>query len=187
MIVVKHFLLNVHEVNLFVASCSETRQAVVIDAGAYDERVAAYVAENGLVVSTIFVTHDHYDHTDGLAEYVQRFGADVVAGSSPIGGCNARVAAHGDTISLGPQTGRIFSTPGHTPHGLSLAFPGHVFTGDALFAGSVGGTGSKHDYDMQIAAIRKYIFTLPDDTLVHVGHGPSSTVAVEQKYNPFFV
>jgi glyoxylase-like metal-dependent hydrolase (beta-lactamase superfamily II) len=184
--IVKHFLLDEHEVNLFVAACPESREAMLIDAGVFDTRVLAFVEENRLRLAKIFITHDHYDHVDGLAGYAARSGAEIMCGSSPIGGCDARVVKHGDTIQLGNVTGTVYSTPGHTPVGLSLAFPGHVFTGDALFAGSVGGTSSKEHYDMQIAAIRKYIFTLPDDTLVHVGHGPSSTVAIEKKYNPFF-
>ncbi|MBM3289294.1 MAG: MBL fold metallo-hydrolase, partial [Candidatus Hydrogenedentes bacterium] len=152
--IVKHFLLEVNEVNLFVVACPDTGDAMLIDAGDFDERVPAFVAENGLNVSKIFITHDHFDHTDGLAQYVKRFGAEVISGSSPIGGCAACVVQHGDEVRLGARTGRVLSTPGHTPAGLSLAFPGHVFTGDALFAGSVGGTGPKEDYDMQITAIR---------------------------------
>ena len=185
--IVKHFLLDVNEVNLFVAACPKTREAMLIDAGGFDERVPAYIAENGLSLTRIFITHDHYDHTDGLAEYAKRFGAEVISGTSPVGSCNARIVKHGDEIHLGSLTGKVYSTPGHTPVGLTLAFPEHAFTGDALFAGSVGGTGAKENYDMQLDAIRKHVFTLPEDTLVHVGHGPSSTVAVEKKYNPFFV
>lgn len=185
--IVKHFMLNVHEVNVFVAFCSKTREAILIDAGAYDERVADYVREKKLALKCAFITHDHYDHVDGLAEYVEQFDLAVYAGLSPVGRCTAKVVRHGDEIRVGTLMGKIFETPGHTPNGISLAFPGHVFTGDALFAGSVGGTGNPRDYQTQLDAIRKYIFTLPPDTLVHVGHGPSTTVAVENRYNPFFV
>jgi glyoxylase-like metal-dependent hydrolase (beta-lactamase superfamily II) len=80
----------------------------------------------------------------------------------------------------------VLATPGHTPDSLSLSFPGVVFTGDALFAGSVGGTGSPRNASQQIEAIRKHIFALPDDYEIHPGHGPASTVAVERGCNPFF-
>ncbi|NLT59553.1 MAG: MBL fold metallo-hydrolase, partial [Candidatus Hydrogenedentes bacterium] len=83
--------------------------------------------------------------------------------------------------------GRVLATPGHTPDALSLAFPGMVFTGDALFAGSVGGTASPALARQQLDAIRNHIFSLPADTEIHTGHGPSSTVAIESRYNPFFV
>ena len=185
--IVKHFLLNVHEVNSFIAADSETRDAMLIDAGDYDERIAEYLFDKGLNLKKIFITHDHYDHTEGIAEYMNQFHPELISGTSPIGGCDARIVKHGDQIQLGRLTGKIYSTPGHTPVGLSLALLGHVFTGDALFAGSVGGTSNPRDYDTQLAAIREHIFTLPGDTLVHVGHGPSSTVAIEKRYNPFFV
>jgi glyoxylase-like metal-dependent hydrolase (beta-lactamase superfamily II) len=184
--IVKHFLLDVNEVNSFIIACEDTRQAMLIDAGAFDEHVSAFLGNRGLSLSKIFVTHDHFDHTGGLGAYVDRFGVEVISGSSPIGSCRATVVKHGDQVAVGDLRGRVLSTPGHTPWGLSVAFPGCVFTGDALFAGSVGGTTNATDAKRQIEAIRAHIFTLPPDTVVHVGHGPSSTVDIERRYNPFF-
>ena len=184
--IVKHFLLNVNEANSFVVACPATREALLVDAGDFDENIAAYLHDTGLTLSKIFITHDHYDHVDGVQEYMQRYEPDLISGTSPVGGCDAQIVKHGDEIVVGKLRGRVLSTPGHTPVGLSLSFYGHVFTGDALFAGSVGGTATSRNFDLQIEAIRKHIFTLPPDTLVHVGHGPSSTVEVEQTYNPFF-
>ena len=184
--IVKQFLLNVHEVNSFVVSCATTRESMIVDAGDFDDRIAAYLHDNGLILTTIFITHDHYDHVDGVAEYVKRYAPDVISGTPSVGGCEAQVVKHGDRVAVGQRRGTVLSTPGHTPVGLSLAFSGHVFTGDALFAGSVGGTGSSADYEMQNTAIRQHIFTLPPDTLVHTGHGPSTTVEIEKAHNPFF-
>jgi len=185
--IVKLFALDVEEVNAHVAWCTETKAAMLIDAGVYDDRIVAYLREHKLTLETIFITHDHYDHVDGLSEYVRNYQPEVVAGMTPIGGCPARVASEGDTIRLGKHEGRVLSTPGHTPVALCLAFPGHVFTGDALYAGSVGGTSTQENYDRQIAAVRSQVLSLPPDTLIHCGHGPASTVAVERRYNPFFV
>jgi glyoxylase-like metal-dependent hydrolase (beta-lactamase superfamily II) len=183
-----HFRLNVVEVNSFVYACPETREAVLVDCGEFDPRIREFVERNGLRLTTIFVTHDHYDHVQGVADAAAHFGARVVAGTSSPGGHAAdRVMEPGETLKLGSLTGRVVDTCGHTPVGLSLIFPGRVFTGDALFAGSVGGTSNPEDYERQIANIRKNLFPLPDDTLVHCGHGPSSTIGVEKRYNPFFV
>jgi hydroxyacylglutathione hydrolase len=185
--ILRHFLLDVNEANAFVLGCDETREAVLIDAGEFNPAIVGFMAAQELRLSAIFITHDHFDHTGGLAEAVRHFGATVFAGSPNPSGCEAHVVRHGESIAVGRLTGKVLATPGHTPDGLSLAFPGHVFTGDALFAGSVGGTGSQDLYDEQIAHIRENIFTLPPNTEVHTGHGPSSTVAVESNYNPFFV
>lgn len=186
--IVRHFLLDVNEVNAFVVGCPETKEAMLIDAGAYDDAVAQFLEEQGLTLKTVFITHDHYDHTDGLGEYVTRYSADVIASIPTVQGHKvAKQVKHGDQVHVGNLIGTVYETPGHTPEGVSLAFPGCVFTGDALFAGSVGGTASEADKQRQLDAIRKYIFTLPPETQVHVGHGPSSTVAIESRYNPFFV
>jgi glyoxylase-like metal-dependent hydrolase (beta-lactamase superfamily II) len=185
--IVKHFLLDVNEVNCFVVACEETREAMLIDAGSFNQRIAEYLSSAGLQLKAVFITHDHFDHTDGLAEYVGRYNARVISGTAQVGGCKATVVRHGDTVRVGNLEGTVYSTPGHTPVGLSLAFPGHVFTGDALFAGSVGGTSSPENARIQLDAIRRHIFTLPPDTEVHTGHGPSSTVSIESRWNPFFV
>lgn len=184
--IVKHFLLDVNEVNAYIVACEETRQAMLIDAGAFDDHVVACLRNFGLSLSRIFITHDHFDHTEGLRDYVDRFGPEVISGASTIGGCKAAVVTHGDEVAVGHLRGTVLATPGHTPWGLSLAFPGCVFTGDALFAGSVGGTTNAADAKRQMEAIRAHIFTLPPDTLVYAGHGPASTVDIERRYNPFF-
>ncbi len=183
-----HFRLSVIEVNAFVLSCAETNEAVLVDCGEFDPRIPEFVEHHGLHLTTIFITHDHYDHVQGLRDAATHFGAMVVAGTESPGGYRAdRIVKPGDTVQIGTLTGRVVDTSGHTPVGLSLIFPGRVFTGDALFAGSVGGTSNPEDYDRQLANIRNNLFPLPDDTLVHCGHGPSSTIGIEKRYNPFFV
>lgn len=183
-----HFRLNVVEVNSFIYACNETNEAVLVDCGEFDPRIPEFVTRHGLMLSTIFITHDHYDHVQGLHDAAAQFSAKVVAGTESPGGYKVdRVIKPGETMRIGTLTGRVVDTSGHTPVGLSLIFPGRVFTGDALFAGSVGGTSNPEDYERQISNIRKNLFTLPDDTLVHCGHGPSSTIGIEKQYNPFFV
>ncbi|MFA6242615.1 MAG: MBL fold metallo-hydrolase [Candidatus Hydrogenedentales bacterium] len=185
--IVRRFLLDVNEANAFLVVCEETKEAMLVDAGAFAPAIAEYIAAYNLKLSQVFVTHDHYDHTDGLASIVARYGAKVFAGKHSVGGCDAIRVSHGGTVRVGRIEGTVRETPGHTPEGISLVIPGHVFTGDALFAGSVGGTSSPENAKRQIDAIRKHIFALPPDTQIHTGHGPSSTVAIESGFNPFFV
>lgn len=188
----KPFLLKVDmaigEVNCFVYGCEETKEAVLIDAGKFEPAVADYVRAEGLKLSTIFLTHDHGDHVAGVTECAGKFGAKVIAGVESPGGYKAdTVVGHGGEVHVGRLVGRVVSTPGHTPVGLSLIFPGMVFSGDALFAGSVGGTSSGENFAMQVEAIREHLLTLPGDTQIHSGHGPATTVSIEKRYNPFFV
>ncbi len=190
--IVKHFNLKVPmaigEVNAYVCACETTREAMLVDAGILDPAVVAYIEENHLRLTTVFVTHDHPDHTAGADDYRQKFDAQLVAGTPTVGDFPVdRVMAHGDTLTVGTLEARAVSTPGHTPVALSLIFGGVAFTGDALFAGSVGGTGTPENAAMQIAAIREHLFGLPGDTVVYSGHGPATTIEIERSYNPFFV
>ena len=183
-----HFRLNVVEVNTFIFACPETREAVLVDCGEFDPRIPEFITQNNLRLTAVFITHDHYDHVQGLRDAATHFGAKVVAGTESPGGYKAdRVIEPGESMQIGGMTGRVVDTSGHTPVGMSLIFPDRVFTGDALFAGSVGGTSNPEDYERQISNIRKNLFSLPEETLVHCGHGPSSTIGIEKRYNPFFV
>jgi glyoxylase-like metal-dependent hydrolase (beta-lactamase superfamily II) len=82
----------------------------------------------------------------------------------------------GEEIETGSLRFRIIHTPGHSPGGISIYIPGHVFTGDALFEGSIGKTDLPGgEYDLLISSIRDKLLILPGDTIVHPGHGPLLT------------
>ena len=183
-----HFLdIETNEANMFLVACTETRKAMLIDAASFDPRIPAFLDDNKLTLESIFITHTHYDHVGGLAEFVRNYHPTVYAGVSDVNGINTQKIGHGTKICLWNTEARVVALPGHTLESMGLFFPGMVFTGDALFSGSIGGTANIHNKAVEIDAIRKHIFTLPDDTLIHTGHGPSSTVGIEKKYNPFFV
>jgi glyoxylase-like metal-dependent hydrolase (beta-lactamase superfamily II) len=191
--IVRVFLEETMEANMYVVGCEQTGEALLVDAGAYPEDLADFLKDHGLRLTKIFITHGHHDHMEGVDRILAAMGG---ASNSPItlysatgrvGNRDAIAVKHGDTFHIGEIKGTVVATPGHTPDGLSLILPGMVFTGDALFSGSVGGTSGPEAYRRQIQAIREHIFTLPDDYEIHGGHGPSSVVWVEKKYNPFFV
>jgi glyoxylase-like metal-dependent hydrolase (beta-lactamase superfamily II) len=182
-----HFMLSNNESNAFVLGCDETGEALLVDCGAFERSIPEFLEEHELRLTTIFITHGHYDHTDGLAEAARDSGAEVVAGAPPCGGVEARKAGLGDTVSVGSMTGHVLPVPGHTRDSLCLAFPAMVFTGDALFAGSIGGTSSGGQKRELIEGLQTHVLSLPGETEIHPGHGPSSTVRVERDSNPFFV
>lgn len=95
---------------------------------------------------------------------------------------------HGQPLQLGDDAVEVFLTPGHSPGSISFynADGGWVIAGDVLFNGSIGRTDLPGgDFDTLIASIRTYLFKLPDGTTVLSGHGPSTTIGNEKKYNPF--
>lgn len=181
----RHFLTHVNESNVYVLSCDETREAALIDAGELTTEVVAHLERVSLTLTAVFITHDHYDHTEGLGEAVLRYGCEVWAGCDRVNRLETVLLQHGDQVRVGRLTGRVIATPGHTTDSISLAIDDRVFTGDALFAGSVGGTRSQAAASQQIDALRRHVLSLPDSTRVHPGHGPSSTVSIERRFNPF--
>ncbi len=92
----------------------------------------------------------------------------------------------GEVISVDKLRFQILHTPGHSPGGICLISEKIVFTGDTLFAGSIGRTdfpGS--DYETLMRSIREKLMNLPDDTTIYPGHGPKSTIGQERRFNPF--
>jgi hydroxyacylglutathione hydrolase len=180
------FRLDVNEANAFVVGCETTSEALLVDIGEASVLVEDFLAEHGLQLRTIFISHGHYDHTGGLDAALARHGVEVVSGGGLGAPGRVRRVQHGDEVRIGRLVGRVLATPGHTEDSLSLVFPRMVFTGDALFSGSVGGTSSPRQAKQQIAALREHVLSLPNDYEVHPGHGPASTIKVERRYNPFF-
>lgn len=185
--ILRPFLLDVNEANAYVVGCPATREALLVDAGDFDFRIVDFIAENRLRLSAIFITHDHYDHTGGLPGYAGEYSARVLSAMGKVGGKFSIPAQHGDNICVGDIVGRVCKTSGHTPDSISLVLPGMVFTGDALFAGSIGGTYSQEQAREEKENVREHILSLPDDYVIYPGHGPASLVWVERSANPFFV
>ena len=163
----------------------------------------------GYTVAYVINTHGHADHCAGNAAVIKATGAklmihekdaDRLKGlmsgvfSAALGGRPSPkpdvLLRHEDIITVGDVPLTVLHTPGHTPGGICLYTPGHVFTGDTLFVGAVGRTdlpgGSARTL---LTSIRTRIYKLPGDTVVWPGHDygetPSSTVAREKRTNPF--
>ncbi|MCX7964008.1 MAG: hydroxyacylglutathione hydrolase family protein [Candidatus Sumerlaea chitinivorans] len=189
MLYVRHFRLNPEFVNSYVIVDEESGQALLVDAGEWSPEIARFLEKSGLTLTGIFITHRHYDHAGALPEYTARYpnvrvyceGA-VDAGS----GVFVRVR-DGDSIPLGKSAATVYHVPGHTDDQCVLYFPdaGLLFSGDTLFAGSVGGTSGETARNQQLDALRQKIVVLPDRVRVFPGHGPITTVGIERRANPF--
>ncbi len=97
-----------------------------------------------------------------------------------------RLLKDGDRLSIGDMAFTVLHTPGHSPGGISLAGEGVVFSGDTLFNCGIGRTDFPGcSYEELMESIVNKLLSLPDDTIVYPGHGPSSTIGDERKHNPF--
>lgn len=180
--------------NGYLAICRQTRKAVVIDPGFQAPRILQAAAEHNAHIDCVWLTHGHYDHLEALSEITAATGAgaaihaaDLELAGTMASHIGARLVAGGQ-VRVGAQSFDVRATPGHTEGGVSLIHAeGTAFVGDALFAGSLGGTRQRKAYEAQIAAVSKQLLSLPPETTLYPGHGPATTVSEERDNNPFFV
>jgi glyoxylase-like metal-dependent hydrolase (beta-lactamase superfamily II) len=195
------------EENCFLLGDDESGAAIVFDPGDEAERIVAAVREHGWTVDTVLNTHGHIDHIGAAQEVKEALDAkfylhpldnyllpDLVAHGQTYGIVNARVPtvdvelADGDTIPFAGQTIHVTHTPGHTPGHCIFTIGDDVICGDLVFAGSIGRTDLPGgDHNAMIDSLERVMLALPDQMRLHPGHGESTTVAVERKYNPFLI
>lgn len=174
-------------VNAYVLWDPENRGAAIFDTGADPAPLLQIVEREKLEVIGIFLTHSHADHIQALAALKHKLGVDAwSAEREPVRGTLA--FRPGDLFNAGRHFIRTRLTPGHSPGGTTFVIEGKLLsaaiTGDALFAGSIGGV--RTNYAAALAAIRHEILSLRDETIICPGHGPMSTVGQEKENNPFF-
>ncbi len=191
--------------NCYILGCEETKQAIVIDPGDEGDRILMALAESGLKVKHILNTHGHFDHVGGNLRLKEVTGATLAIheDDSPMLSELSRSAAYfgvstenspeadqylveGDIIEAGSISLQVIHTPGHTRGGVCLYTPGHLFSGDTLFAGSIGRTDLPGgDFDTLINSIKTKLLCLPRETIVYPGHGMPSSIEMEIARNPF--
>jgi len=193
------------QVNCYLVGCETTRDALLIDPGSDPDLILKGIAEAGLSVRSIVNTHGHCDHIGANRRLVEETGAELCmhpddvplieraleqaalyglqTTQSPQPG---RLLVEGDRVEVGKLSFEVFHVPGHSTGSICLHADGHVFVGDVLFAGSVGRTDLPGgNFEQLIAGIRSKLLVLPDETLVHPGHGPDTTIGREKQVNPF--
>lgn len=194
--------------NCSILRCSATGRAAVVDPGGEIERIVAATERRKARVETILLTHAHVDHAGQAAALAERLGVPIVGphrddefwiealpGASDQFGLEparsfvpTRWLAGGDVVNVGDATLEVRHCPGHTPgHVVFVDAPARLaIVGDVLFAGSIGRTDfPRGDFDTLIRSIRTQLLTLDDDVRFVPGHGPSSTIGVERRTNPF--
>lgn len=180
----------------------------IIDASFEPAELIDRVRKLDLKPDALLLTHAHVDHIAGVDEVVRAFpglkvfihAAEKDWLNNPVlnlsAGAGIEITARGpdglikegDTLTLGDTRWQIFHTPGHSPGGITLyhAESNTAIVGDTLFNGSIG----RHDFpgsdfDTLARSIRDKLYTLPDQTTLYPGHGPTSTIGREKRTNPF--
>ncbi|MBI5755663.1 MAG: MBL fold metallo-hydrolase [Nitrospirae bacterium] len=168
-------------------------KAVAFDTGNSSKKVLHVLHERGLRLKYIFLTHSHSDHTGGLSEICRATGAGIgmperesALGFEKEMGKDLFLVKDNSEYNVGRHTIRAISTPGHTIGSTCYITKNYCFSGDTLFAGSVGMSYGIDGYKNLLDSVRTRILTLNEDICVFPGHGPSSTIREEIMHNPFF-
>lgn len=165
---------------------------VLIDAADDAPRLLELIGDHGLVA--VITTHRHHDHVGALAEVVRTTGAQAWAGAPDVEAIEQQTGVRsipvwtGDLIEAGGIRLEVIGLVGHTPGSIALVLrsgradePVHIFTGDSLFPGGVGATGSAQQFNSLLADVSTKIFDrFDDETIIHPGHGDSTTIGVER-------
>jgi glyoxylase-like metal-dependent hydrolase (beta-lactamase superfamily II) len=170
--------------NIFLVSDEATREAYIVDGGPEPEAISAAAA--GLNVKAILITHGHRDHHEHVGKLKSLLHVPVAIGIDDA----AQLSIDPDFLivdqqcfSFGPHTLQAIHTPGHTPGSTCLLYDGHLFTGDTLFPGGPGNTQNDPvRFERIISSIRERLFVLPDQTVVHPGHGRDTTIGAERPH-----
>lgn len=190
---VRHHPQDPHPSNGYVFFLDGGKRAALVDPAGIPQNLLRVLSGGQYHLEYILVTHKHADHCDATAEVSMNFPrAKIVmhaADAHALGTLSesAMQLRDGQELPFGDVRIRMLHTPGHTDGSSSYLFKSTIFTGDTLFAGSVGGAyGDASTYEDILNSVRSKIFTLPDDTVVMPGHGPPSKVSWERDHNPFF-
>jgi len=207
-VIVEHIPVGLLACNCIVLGDEKTGKAIVIDPGDDIDKIEALLSKHGLTVTAILATHAHIDHVGGLALLKERTGAPALIHEAdvplyealaaqaewlgvpapPVGEIDKNLV-DGGSIDFGRLRVDVRHTPGHTPGSVSLVLPQDkpvVFSGDTLFAGSIGRTDLwGGNFDDIMRSIRGTLMALPDEALVVPGHGPETTIGAERRTNPF--
>jgi hydroxyacylglutathione hydrolase len=201
--------------NCAIIGDPRTLECIVVDPGDEVERILGLLGRYKLKVTAIVSTHAHIDHVGGLAKLHQYTGAPIMMHTDDLPlyrGMDEQarflgiqtpelaevhqLLKEGDALHWGDFLAKVMHTPGHTPGSVSLFLPTdggnatlshpQLFSGDTLFAGSIGRTdlwgGSFEDI---LTSLKEKVMQLPDSTIVHPGHGASTTIGHERDSNPF--
>ena len=203
---VEQYVVGPVQTNCYFAVNDETKEMILIDPGANADRLIRIIEEEKLNPVAILLTHGHFDHAGGAAEVAAHFGIKVYAEEHEretlddpklnlSGWTGAETTYHADVFLKDEQEFdlagfhiRVLFTPGHTVGGCcyDFAYQDALFSGDTLFAQSVGRTDfPKGSASALIRGIKEKLLPLPDEVTVYTGHNDTTTIGTERRYNPY--
>ncbi|MEW6584123.1 MAG: MBL fold metallo-hydrolase [Nitrospirota bacterium] len=202
--IIQKFVVGPLENNCFVIGDEDSKEAFVVDPGDEPDRILDFIKDKGLDLKYIVCTHAHFDHVAAVPEIKEGTGAKIVLHRNDLELYNHiemqglvfgiefeplpqpdMLAEEGASLVVGKLRFEVLHTPGHTPGGICLYGESMLFTGDTLFAGSVGRTDLHGGSLGELKGSFKRLMSLPDSVSVLPGHGPESSIGKERRDNFF--
>jgi hydroxyacylglutathione hydrolase len=175
----------VHFSNCYLIGPDGPGEAVLIDAGVFDEGLLRLVEDNGLYIRYVLLTHVHHGHVNGLPTLQKVYEASVYAAEPERLEAPPTHVGEGNILHCGSFTFEVLETPGHSNDSVCFLTNGMLFTGDSLSAGSIGRTATGYERALLLSSIRKRILSLEEDVLIFPGHGPPTRLEIERRFNPY--
>lgn len=190
--------------NCYLVADPDSDALAIVDPGSEPDAIIAEIEKSGRTPAAIWITHAHVDHIGAVAPVKRRY--DVPVWLHPLDAALYRVGgrqadlygipyeeppapdeefAEGATVTLGSLALTVMHAPGHAPGHVVLHGHGHALVGDCLFAGSIGRTDLPFSNPAHLEQSLARIIALPPETVVHPGHGPTTTIGEERIANPF--
>ena len=167
---------------------------LVIDPGDEADKVLGLLEKQGLTLEAILLTHGHFDHVGAVKTLAAETDCQVYLCQEELALPGAMTAGplfytdfykEGDRLTLAGLSFEVLHTPGHTPGSVCLRFDEHLFSGDTLFAGSCGRTDFPGSSPRDMVCSLSRLAKLEDHLKVYPGHGGSTTIGEEKRYNPY--
>jgi hydroxyacylglutathione hydrolase len=203
-------IIDVRTVGAFEENCwlvqdPGTREAVLIDPGDEPEALVTMVEDAGALLRAVWLTHAHLDHigaVEGIRRRWRGIPVHLHPADLPVYTNGARAARaygipfeqpaaperelrEGEDLTVGALRFTVWHLPGHAPGHVAFIGDGHCFSGDLLFAGSIGRSDLPLSDPRALAASLQRLVTIPPGTIVHPGHGPATSIGAERATNPF--
>ena len=173
--------------NGYIVVCPETNEGVIIDTPAEPEKLLDAIGD--VKITSILITHKHWDHTTGFDTISGSVDAPVGIGTEDIDGLPRQPELDlkdGDTVKFGNLALQVLATPGHTEGGRCFLYGKHLFSGDTLFPGGPGKSDNPDAFRQIIDSITGKLLVLPDDVTVYPGHGLDTTIGdTRREYQDF--
>ena len=173
------------EMNTFIIASMPLGEAMIIDAGGFDERMVEFIGMRNLVIKYLLLTNTHNDNIAAFDSIIENCEDFIIYCGEKNEGPETKIPDEGDNIYLGNLKGTILKVPGNSPKGMVFYLAGHLFTGNCLYAGSIGDTTSEHNYKLLLKSLYQVMDIYESNTVIHPAQGPNSTLELERMFNRF--